>query len=220
MTIRHIVQNLCLITVFVLMISVLAPRVSAQSPTPQIFTAASLAQYDGQNGHSAYFAYKGQVYDATGQPNWVNGLHFTHLAGKDLTSAMSLAPHGDEVLKGLPIVGTFQVEAQGNSAPAAQVSTARPWYLGPIRILGLSILAWTGILLGIAFVLNFATCFALPWSGNPLPWNGSRPGPDPLDAAPVHQKWTSVHKYFAWATVVLGIIHGIIGFLQLFGYTI
>lgn len=196
--------------------------VYAQS-SDTVFTPGSLSQYDGQSGRKAYFAYKGLVYDATGQPNWVAGLHFTHLAGKDLTAAMSAAPHGDEILKGLPVVGTYQVEAaSGASAasPAPVVQTAKPWYVGPFRILGLSLLAWTGILLAVFFILNFATCFALPWSNMSLPWKGSRPGPDPLDAVPVHQHWTSVHKYFAWATVIIGAIHGIIGFMQLLGYFI
>lgn len=221
MTIKRLFQNICIFMVLALALAFGAGRALAQSPTPQVFTAASLAQYDGQNGNKAYFAYKGKVYDATGQPNWVNGLHFTHLAGKDLTLAMSAAPHGEEVFRGLPVVGTYQADAAGAATPAAQAKTsATPWYAGPIRIFGLSILAWTGILLGIAFVLNFATCFALPWSNTSLPWNGARPGPDPLDAAPVHQKWTSLHKYFAWATVILGVIHGLIGFMQLFGYRI
>ncbi len=89
-----------------------------------------------------------------------------------------------------------------------------------IRFVGLSLLDWTGILLAIAFVLNFATCFALPWSQLSLPWKGSRPGPDPLDSASTHMRWATVHKYFAWATVIIGIIHGVIAFMQMFGYPI
>ena len=36
----------------------------------KVFTLAELAQYDGQDGRPAYFAYEGQVYDASSIPNW------------------------------------------------------------------------------------------------------------------------------------------------------
>lgn len=204
-------------------------KTSAQTPGTTVFTPATLAQFDGKNGHRAYVAYKGVVYDMTGLPDWGNGEHYGNLAGQDLTAAMSAAPHGEDVLRGVPIVGTFQAEAS-TPTPTVKPATAaattavptvpKPWYAAPIRIFNLSILAWTGILLAVFFVLNFATCFALPWSNMPLPWKGTRPGPDPLDVAPAHQRWTSVHKYFAWGTVILGVVHGLIGFMQLLGYRI
>lgn len=196
-----------------------SPRVLAQS---QVFTAQTLSQYNGKDGKSAYFAYQGKVYDATGQPNWKEGEHYGNLAGQDLTGKMEGAPHAEEVLTALPVVGVFQ---SASAAPVAQVvSTPVPstptkvWYEAPIRIAGLSILAWTGILLAVFFVLNFATCFSMPWSQSPLPWKGARPGPDSLDTAPEHLRFTTIHKYFAWATVITGILHGVIGIMQLFGY--
>ena len=78
-------------------------------------------------------------------------------------------------------------------------------------------LGWSGIILGVFFVLTFATCFAMPWAQMRLPWTGARPGADPLDVTGVHKPWTAVHKHFVWFTVLLGVIHGVLGVLQLFG---
>lgn len=70
------------------------------------FTVAELGRYDGKEGRAAYIAVKGKVYDATGSRLWKDGKHGTgHAAGKDLTEAIALAPHGEEVLARLPIVG-------------------------------------------------------------------------------------------------------------------
>ncbi|MEP7166492.1 MAG: cytochrome b5 domain-containing protein [Candidatus Woesebacteria bacterium] len=189
------------------------------------FTPQELAQNDGKDGHAAFFAYKGKVYDVSTSSFWKLGEHFGLHAGVDLTDKMAGAPHGEEVLSKFPVVGTFgsvtsspapAVDSIPEKAPAA--SSTKHWYDAPIRIAGISIIGWTGILLGIVFVLNFATCFALPWGKLPLPWKGKRPGPDALDGAPVHLNFASIHKYFAWATVIVGIVHGVLGLLQLLGF--
>lgn len=200
-----------LVLVLALVLFLTKPAVAVET----VFTAQSLSQFNGKNGQPAYFAYKGKVYDATGQPNWKEGEHYGNLAGSDLTGMMAGAPHGEEVLVRLPVVGTYQASPSPSPVPASDT-----WYARPIRIAGISILGWTGILLGIAFVLNFMTCFSMPWSQLPLPWKGSRPGTDPLDVAPGHMRFTTIHRYFAWATVILGIVHGVLGFLKMLGYTL
>lgn len=202
----------------------------------KIFTAQELSTYNGQNGAKSYTSYKGVVYDVTDSKLWKLGEHFGLKAGYDLTADMVEAPHGDEVFSGFEIVGNlegFVVDKDINPIspePAGdtdikdemeQVSPVKtdstPWYAKRIRLAGFSILGWTGIVLGIFFILTFATCFALPWAKLPLPWKGSKIGPDPLDESNTHMKWSSIHKYFVWVTVIFGIIHGIIGFLQMFG---
>ena len=76
------------------------------------FTIAELAGYDGKEGRSAYIAFKGKVYDATESRLWRGGKHgAAHVAGTDLTLAFAKAPHTEEVLARLPIVG-FLVENQ------------------------------------------------------------------------------------------------------------
>lgn len=70
------------------------------------FTLAELGQYDGKEGRPAYFAFKGKVYDATNSRLWKNGKHVAaHFAGADLTEAIANAPHGEDVLARLPILG-------------------------------------------------------------------------------------------------------------------
>jgi predicted heme/steroid binding protein/uncharacterized membrane protein len=65
-----------------------------------------LASFDGEQGKSAYIAYKGKVYDVSSSPLWTAGRHFgRHQAGLDLTAMLGQAPHGDDRLQGLPLVG-------------------------------------------------------------------------------------------------------------------
>lgn len=71
----------------------------------KIFTREELAQYDGKNGHKAYFAVKGVIYDATGNSHIGASKNHGNLAGKDITEALMHSPHGDAVVKGLPVVG-------------------------------------------------------------------------------------------------------------------
>ena len=192
----------------------------------KVFTPQELAQFDGKNGHPAYFAFKGKVYDVTKSDLWKEGNHYGVHAGEDLTEKLEGAPHGDEVLATFDVVGTFgSVAGVTPSASAIAVAIAPAniqktgaWYASPIRIAGISLLGWTGMILGVLFVLNFATCFALPWSKFNLPWMGTRPGQDALDTTKVHLRWTTLHKYFAWGTVAFGIIHGVIGLMQFFGF--
>lgn len=216
---RFLISSFLLMTVLVCGFTVL---VSAQG---KVFTAEELSQYDGKDGAAAYYAYEGKVYDVTSSDLWKDGEHYGLQAGQDLTGKMGDAPHGTEVFAPFPVVGVYQDDAMKVAEPSVptmavsekRTTTNQKWYEGRIRILGISILGWTGILLGIFFVLTFATCFAMPWAKLPVPWKGKRIGPDQLDESGVHMKWTSVHKYFVWWTVILGIIHGVIGLLQMAG---
>ncbi len=199
----------------------------------KIFTTQELSKYNGKGGARSYTAFEGVVYDVTDSKLWALGEHFGLQAGTDLTEKMKDAPHGPEVFSGFPVVGTLEssttevalvepkveAEAKPEVQPAnvEPVVQAAPWYAKRIQLVGISLLGWTGILLGIFFVLTFATCFALPWAKLPLPWKGSKIGADPLDESGTHMVWSSVHKHFVWVTVVLGIIHGILGFLQMLG---
>ncbi len=69
------------------------------------FTLEELSQFDGQNGHKAYVAVEGVVYDVTGVDAWKAGQHHGNTAGHDLTDVIAKAPHGKAVLGALPIVG-------------------------------------------------------------------------------------------------------------------
>ena len=72
------------------------------------FSKEELARYNGRDGAPAYIAYKGKVYDASNSFQWKNGRHqVLHDAGEDLTDALEQAPHGADMLEGLPMVGTL-----------------------------------------------------------------------------------------------------------------
>jgi predicted heme/steroid binding protein len=72
------------------------------------FTVEELKQFDGKDGRPAYVAYNGKVYDVTQSSLWDSGMHFEHLAGADLTEIFKDAPHGEEVLERVPIVGELK----------------------------------------------------------------------------------------------------------------
>ncbi|MCA9369049.1 hypothetical protein KC721_02020, partial [Candidatus Woesebacteria bacterium] len=191
----------------------------------QSFTTEELSAFNGKDGAKAYTSYEGKVYDVTGSTLWKLGEHFGLQAGKDLTADMANAPHGDEVFSGFTQIGVLEGFETAEDSPMAEEplvaedeamtpmpEQSKPWYSGRLRFLGISVLGWTGILLGIFFVFTFGTCFAMPWAQMKLPWVGEKPGTDPLDATGVHKPWTAVHKYFVWFTVIFGVVHGILGF--------
>ncbi len=75
----------------------------------KIFDEKELKKYDGAVlGKPIYFAYKGKVYDATKSPLFLEGMHFEHFAGTDLTDFMEDAPHDDEPIEALEVVGEYK----------------------------------------------------------------------------------------------------------------
>jgi predicted heme/steroid binding protein len=72
------------------------------------FTLKELKQYDGKEGRPAYIAFRGKVYDVTDNYLWTDGDHQgEHAAGKDLTEAMAKAPHGEENLERVKLIGVL-----------------------------------------------------------------------------------------------------------------
>ena len=70
------------------------------------FTLEELKQYDGNNGRPAYIAFNGKVYDVTDNYLWGDGEHFgEHKAGQDISNGLSNAPHGDEKLGAIELIG-------------------------------------------------------------------------------------------------------------------
>jgi predicted heme/steroid binding protein len=58
------------------------------------------------DGAPAYIAYRGKVYDVSGSFLWMGGRHqVLHDAGVDLTEALESAPHGEDLLGRVPIIG-------------------------------------------------------------------------------------------------------------------
>jgi len=73
------------------------------------FTLEELAKFDGQEGRPAYVAYKGKVYDVSENAIWDEGDHLgMHEAGKDLTADMEDAPHEEDNILEMPVVGELE----------------------------------------------------------------------------------------------------------------
>ncbi len=73
------------------------------------FSKVELARYDGMNDRPAYVACNGKVYDVSTSFLWQKGDHqVLHRAGADLTEALQRAPHGEDLLERLPVVGTLE----------------------------------------------------------------------------------------------------------------
>jgi len=74
----------------------------------RVFTLDELAQYNGDNGSTAYVAIYGVVYDVTHVSNWSNGWHQgMHLAGTDASWIFGSSPHTVTFISQYPIVGTL-----------------------------------------------------------------------------------------------------------------
>lgn len=53
-----------------------------------------------------FLAYQGKVYDVSQSFLWQRGVHqVAHWAGCNLTEELKAAPHGADLMDGLPIVG-------------------------------------------------------------------------------------------------------------------
>ncbi len=73
------------------------------------FTEEELKEFDGSDpAKPIYFAYKGKVYEATNSPLFIDGMHFEHFSGCDLSEYMEDAPHDDEVVSELTVVGELK----------------------------------------------------------------------------------------------------------------
>jgi predicted heme/steroid binding protein len=70
------------------------------------FTRKQLTRFDGKEGRPACIAYKGNVYDVTESFLWMGGRHQAlHQAGEDLTEILDSAPHGEDLLERVPVIG-------------------------------------------------------------------------------------------------------------------
>jgi len=78
---------------------------NASTNTLPVYTAKTLARYNGLNGQPAYAAVNGLVYDFSRL--FRGGNHQGHNAGADLTSAF-YSVHPSNILRAYPVVGTYK----------------------------------------------------------------------------------------------------------------
>lgn len=133
-----------LFAVFVLGPRLRRKRFQGETTDSGTMTLDQLAQYDGKEGRKAYFAYQGEIYDATGSPLWKNGSHMgRHQAGFDLTEVLSQAPHGEDKVKALKKVGDLSVEEAQGMTPQQKVFYAMAYMnLGFVLLIILVLACW------------------------------------------------------------------------------
>ena len=117
---------LIMVAAAVFVVLIVAPRLRNKKPQQVVkqkdnLTLTELSQYDGKEGKSAFFAYKGQIFDASTSKLWVNGVHMgRHNAGADLTEVLQLAPHGEDKIIALPATATLAGKAEHLGMTPAQ----------------------------------------------------------------------------------------------------
>jgi len=83
----------------------------AQPVESEDLTIQQLSGFDGKEGRRAYVGYKGNIYDVTESRLWKDGSHMRkHIAGFDLTDAIALAPHEEEKITEMPLIGALLSE--------------------------------------------------------------------------------------------------------------
>jgi len=84
----------------------------------QHMTPEEVSHFDGKEGRSSYIAYAGKIYDVTASRLWKDGSHARkHLAGSDLTAALKIAPHGEDKVLAMKIVGELTTSASRPERP-------------------------------------------------------------------------------------------------------
>ncbi len=77
----------------------------------QDLTLDELSQFDGREGKPAYVALNGNIYDVTNSRLWKDGSHMKkHNSGNDLTKLIKQAPHGEDKVTSMKLVGKLLLE--------------------------------------------------------------------------------------------------------------
>ncbi len=72
-----------------------------------VYTRSQLALRNGQDKPEVWIAYKGIIYDVSRSRLWLNGKHYEHWAGQDLTAELPDAPHDEWVFQNFDPIGSW-----------------------------------------------------------------------------------------------------------------
>ena len=119
---KIVIFSIMVISAF-FVIFVIGPKLKnkkvVQSDLTGSLTIGELANFDGEDGRPAYFAYRNKIYDVSNSPLWRNGAHMKrHRAGEDLTGFLSQAPHDESKILSMRQVGEL---SELNSKPKEDV---------------------------------------------------------------------------------------------------
>jgi predicted heme/steroid binding protein len=83
------------------------PEIPMESLKP--FTLEELQHFNGTGGKPIYIAYKGKIYDLSASPLFQGEKRMRcHMAGRDLTKDMEIAPHEEDLVFKFPLVGRIE----------------------------------------------------------------------------------------------------------------
>lgn len=154
----------------------------------------------------------GGVYDFSLAKKWdLTGHVKKHACGKEYDQAtIEEGPHK------LAVIDKFYLtNVCGETAVRAPEKPKVNWLVQfkawPQEVFGVTWRMFWAYASLIFFLLNFLTCYAMPWSRVKQPWEGSVPGHDVKDTLG-RFPLTYWHKYFAWAAIFTLSMHGALGF--------
>ncbi len=73
-----------------------------------VYTRSQLALRNGQDKPQIWIAHEGKIYDVTQSRLWLNGKHYEHWAGQDLTEELVGAPHSADVFSRFNVIGILK----------------------------------------------------------------------------------------------------------------
>lgn len=73
-----------------------------------VYTRSQLALRNGQDKPQIWVAYQNNIYDVTQSRLWLNGKHYEHWAGQDLTEELADAPHTEDVFSRFNVIGILK----------------------------------------------------------------------------------------------------------------
>ena len=196
-----------IVAVILLMILTTKSEVSATSGIPNCLSREQVATAD-KDRKLCLTIFGGGVYDFTVAKRWdLSGHVGKHLCGKEYSKeTIEEGPHKLAVIDKF-----FYTKVCG--ATSETIPVGKP--ILPTTILGMSWFRFSAYVSLIFFVLNFATCFAMPWAKLPEPWKGNRPGRDKNDALG-RFPLSHMHKIWAWLAIFTLSAHGLLGFVGIF----
>ncbi|MGD9345772.1 MAG: CopD family protein [Candidatus Aminicenantes bacterium] len=108
------------------------------------FTIDGLRHFDGAEARSCYIGFRNKVYDMTGSEFWKNGIHFQrHKAGEDLSDMLAQAPHGEEKILVMPLVGELDLSNKDEKPLPEKIFYVLAYFnLGVVLLITLILALW------------------------------------------------------------------------------
>jgi predicted heme/steroid binding protein/uncharacterized membrane protein len=98
-------------------------------------TLSDVQKRNASDSDEILIVHQGKVYDVSQSAKWQGGSHMKrHRAGEDLTQAMTVAPHGEEVLEKFPIVADLAEKSAANDYPKGLLGWVLNMHPHPVSV--------------------------------------------------------------------------------------